>query len=440
MARLLDGFAALFSFGLELDASLAAGRVARHAGSARREALALFEAARVKAAAHGGTAAQIESASFAVAAWFDEVLARLPGSGEAASLQLTLFNSSNAQSEFFHHLAVLGTDDDAVREVYWYALAAGFKGQYYFETAEDGGELGKLKSLHGRQLRIAPLELATLADERLTPQPYTVPDPIGPRWPLRRERALVQAGGALALLVPCVFLVLLLLRGALPAATSPTQRLEQQLRSYACAELSVTASAGGTRVSGFVASPEDLARVQRDVGALPELTTPAFDVRIRSWPHCEVAAILQRFQARNREQKAGLRVQAPSARGGRLREGETVRLQVTGPTYDSYLQVDYYNSEGAVMHLIPDAGRSHLAASQSVVLGPDMPSSWLVSPPFGTVLVAALASPTPFRDTKARPPFELASAYLAHLRESLAANAGGDRLVADLLFLETVER
>lgn len=439
MARLLDVYAALFSFGLELDASLAAVRGARHAASARREALALFEAARVKAAAQGGTAAQVELASFAVAAWFDEILERMPGADEAASLQLTLFNSSNAHSEFFHHLAALGADDDAVREVYWYALASGFKGQYYFESGDDG-ELGKLKTLHGRQLQPAPFDLATLAKETLTPQPYALPDPVGPRRPLQRERALVRAGGALALLVPCVFLVLMLLRGAPPAVMSPTQRLEQQLRSYACAELSVTAANGVTRVSGFVASSDDLARVQREVGRSPELKAPVFDLRIRTWPHCEVAAILQRYQARNREGKAGLRVQAPSARDGRLREGDAVRLQITGPVYDHYLRVDYYTSEGAVMHLLPDAGRTRLAAGQSIALGQDMPSSWLVSPPFGTVLVAALSSSTPFGDTAGRPPFELASTYLAHLRESLAANAGGEQLVADLLFLETVER
>ena len=439
MARLLDGFTALFSFGLELDASLAAGRVARPAGAARREALALLEAARSKAAAQGHDATRVESASFAVAAWFDEILARLPGADEATSLQLALFNSSNAHSEFFHHLAALGADDDAVREVYWYALANGFKGQYYFETGDDG-ELEKLKTLHGLQLHTAPLDLETLADERLTPQPYGLPDPPGPRRPLRRERALVRAGGALALLVPCVFLMVLLLRGTPPVSAPSAQRLERQLRSYACAELSAAAVEGRTRVSGFVATPDDLARVQREVSALPELRAPVFDLRIRAWPHCEVAAILQRHQARNREEKAGLRVQAPSARDGRLREGDAVRLQVDGPAYDSHLRVDYYTSEGAVMHLTPDADRARLAAGQSIALGHDMPSSWLVSPPFGTVLVAALASPAPFADTVGRPPFELASAYLAHLRESLAANAGGDRLVADLLFLETVAR
>jgi hypothetical protein len=74
------------------------------------------------------------------------------------------------------------------------------------------------------------------------------------------------------------------------------------------------------------------------------------------------------------------------------------------------------------------------------VLGRDIPSSWLSAPPFGTVLVSALSSPMPFADATARPPFELASAYLQRLRESLAAGEFGARVVAEVVFLETVPR
>ena len=79
-----------------------------------------------------------------------------------------------------------------MREVYWHVLAHGFAGQYYFENGDDG-ELGKLKTLHGRQLRSPPLDLATLAEDHITPQPYAMPDPPGPRDPLQRERLALRA-------------------------------------------------------------------------------------------------------------------------------------------------------------------------------------------------------------------------------------------------------
>src|SRR3954470_21207259 len=149
MARLYDCFSALISFGLALDASIAAGAPALPHPEAQREARGLLEAARNQADAAGTPAPQVELAAFAMVAWIDEILARHPGANGTAPLQAQLFNSTNAHSEFFHHLSALGADDDPVREVYWHALALGFKGQYYFEEG-DQGELGKLKDLHGR--------------------------------------------------------------------------------------------------------------------------------------------------------------------------------------------------------------------------------------------------------------------------------------------------
>lgn len=63
-----------------------------------------------------------------------------------------------------------------------------------------------------------------------------------------------------------------------------------------------------------------------------------------------------------------------------------------------------------------------------------------MGPPFGTVLVTALSSPTPLDGAADRPPYELASAYLLRLREVLAANKGNERLLADFEFLETTAR
>ena len=136
----------------------------------------------------------------------------------------------------------------------------------------------------------------------------------------------------------------------------------------------------------------------------------------------------------------GLRLVAPTAVEGRLREGDAVLLRLTQASFDANIWVDYYTADGSVLHFQAGRGQMRLAAGAQIELGEDIPASWLVSPPFGTVMVAAMASPAPFPEAADRPPFELASAYLLRLREMLAANRGADRLVADFLFLETVER
>lgn len=441
MARLFDCFSALFSFGLELDASIADARPTSDCETARRRARTLLDQARAAARAAGASSGQTESASFAAAAWIDEVLARHPGwTAGMAPLQQQLFNSNNAHSEFFHHLSALQAGDDDVREIYWHALAFGFKGQYYFESGE-GGELGKLKELHAQQLTVRPLALDTLAQDRITPQPYGVPDPPGPRDPERRGRALLRTGGALALLIPLLYVLWFWLAGPRESAPTLAQRVEQQLQAYACADLSAFVSPDGTTsVRGFVPRLEDQGRVQRELRALPGVRNASFDLQLRVWPHCEVVAILKPYQARNRDQRHGLKVAAASARDARLREGELVLIQTTNADYDGYLWVDYYTADGAVMHL--NAGRAQplMRAGQTIELGRNIPSSWLVAPPFGAVLLTVLSSPTPFNEATDRPPFELASTYLQRLRESVADNTFGDRLVADFVFLEAVAR
>jgi len=447
MARLLDCFSGFIAYGLALDASVGAGRPMPALATAQHKAMQLLDTARAEAAALGTPAPQVESAVFAMVAWIDEILARHPeatagadaGNG-AAPLQVQLFNSNNAHSEFFHHLSALGAQDDDVREVYWHALVLGFKGQYYFEDG-DQGELGKLKDLHGRQLQLRPLAAGSLAHDHITPQPYSVPDPRGPNDTHRRDRTLLRTGAALALLLPLLYLLWLWSTGPPAVASGLSQRIEQHLQTYACADLTAAVDTEGrTRVSGFVSLPGDLPRVEREVSAMPGVKSPRFDVGLRVWPHCEVFAILKPYQARNRERAYGLDIDSPSALEGKLREGDPVRVQVVAPRHDSYIWVDYYTADGSVMHLNAGQAPTKLHAGETLTLGREIPSSWLVSPPFGSVLITVLSAPTPFTETADRPPFELASDYLLRLRETVAASKNSDRLIADFVFLETVPR
>ena len=440
MARLLDCFSGFVSFGLGLEAAIAAGHAGPGCEGARQQALGLLEEARVAALALGRPAAAVESARFAMVAWIDEILARHPGCKNAGGspLQMQLFNSSNARTEFFHHLSTLAAGDDEVHEVYCHALALGFKGQYYFES-DDSGELGKLKALHAEQLALRPTRIDGPAHDLLAPQSDGVAEPPGPRW---RGRAPLRAGGALALLVLLAWaLWFMFFAGPREAPPTLAQRVDLQLQSYACADLSATVAPDGqARVRGYVSHAEEMAQVQHDVRAVPGVSAAAFDLQLRLWPHCEVLALLKPYQARNRELALGLAIATPTAPTGRLREGDRVLIEVTNAQRDGYLWVDYYTTDGAVQHLNAGPAQLRLAAGATIELGRDIPASWLVAPPFGTVLVTALSSTLPFGQASERPPFELASAYLQRLRESLALGEFGARAVAEVVFLETVPR
>jgi hypothetical protein len=173
---------------------------------------------------------------------------------------------------------------------------------------------------------------------------------------------------------------------------------------------------------------------------MPGVEAANFALQLRIWPHCEVVAILKPYQARNQEKRQPLKIAVLTAREGRLREGDTVVVRVTNADHEGYLRVDYYTADGAVMHLHANRGTPPMRPGEALELGRDIPSSWLASPPFGTVLITALSSTTPLADGADTPPFELASAYLQRLRESLATGEAAGRPIADFVFLETVSR
>jgi len=194
MSRLLEFFTSLFSYGLAIDEQIAYGPSQGSVDEVYVRARALIEQARSSALAAGKPAAAVESAAFAVVAWFDEIITRNPSWwSQASPLQVSLFNTNNAGNEFFEHLSNLKGGDEEVREVYYHALLLGFVGQYYFET-DDHGELGKIKELNSRQLPVAPVPLQTLREEQITPQPYQMKDPPGPDYPKWWDALLTKVG------------------------------------------------------------------------------------------------------------------------------------------------------------------------------------------------------------------------------------------------------
>ena len=257
MARLLHHFIPVFSYGLALDEKVSSGQASELGASIVASARALIDRAKTAAQADGKRPEQADGAAFAVAAWIDEIMARNPAylTG-GVPLQVSMFNTNNAGNEFFQHLSALKQDQDEVREVYYHALLCGFVGQYYYENG-DSGELGKLKELHGRQLPIAPAAIHTLREEKITPQPYGVADPSGPKYPRQWDRTLLRIGALVALLIPIGYLVYILLAAPKPSILAPVQK---ELASFPCSDLVVSADEdkGVVKIDGYVSRADDI--------------------------------------------------------------------------------------------------------------------------------------------------------------------------------------
>ena len=439
MARLLHHFTPLFSYGLALDEKVSANQASEPAASVIARARELIDRAKAAALADGKRPEQVDGAAFAVVAWIDEIMARNPSwlvSG-APPLQVKMFNTNNAGNEFFQHLSALKQDQDEVREVYYHAILCGFVGQYYYENA-DTGELGKLKELHARQLPIAPAPIHTLREEKITPQPYAIADPSGPRYPRQWDRTLLRIGALIALLIPIGYLIYILIAQPKPTIEAPVQ---EALAAFPCSDLtaSVDQDKGTVKIGGYVSRADDITGVRQRITALEGVKSADVQVQLRIWPHCEVVKILEPFEARNKDSGYGLTVTPSTGHSDRFIEGEKVTIKVTQANYDGYLYVDYYFVDGNMAHIFPhpnepESGRL-VKAGETLVIG-NTPEGWEVGAPFGQELITVISSPTPLYEGSL-PTFDKAEDYLPKLRQMLDANRGNTKLVATYLFMQT---
>jgi type IV/VI secretion system ImpK/VasF family protein len=439
MSRLLHHFLPVFSFGLALDEKVSANQASEPAAAVTARARELVDRAKAAAQADGKRPEQADGATFAVVAWIDEIMARNPAYLTGGiPLQVSMFNTNNAGNEFFQHLSALKQDQDEVREVYYHALLCGFVGQYYYENG-DTGELGKLKELHSRQLPVAPAPIHTLREEKITPQPYGVPDPSGPKFPRQWDRTLLRIGALVALLIPIGYLIYILLAAPKPSILAPVQK---ELAAFPCSDLQVSADEdkGTVKVDGYVSRADDIAGVKQRVDGVEGVKSSAVNVQLRIWPHCEVVKILAQYKARNADNGYGLAITPNTGHSDRFIENENVIVKLQQANYDGYLYVDYYTVNGAVAHMYPndgepDSGRLIQSAEQFEV-GATPSKTWTVSAPFGQELITVIASPTPLY-AEALPEIQTAEEYLPRLRQMLGANRGNAKLSATYLFMQT---
>ena len=111
-------------------------------------------------------------------------------------------------------------------------------------------------------------------------------------------------------------------------------------------------------------------------------------------------------------------------------DGDSIRFELQGADYPGWLYLDYYDNEGRVLHLLPNATIPplRLSAREILVFGgggtTDVARGKLelrVSPPFGEDIVVAMVTSEPLFDGT-RPTVEEAEPYLT-LVERLVAEA-----------------
>lgn len=434
MASLFDCFAPVFERGLRVDEE--AGRGELDTATVRTELRDLVQAARARASSAGHGARDVERAAFAVVAWLDEVMAQHTDVGAGwVPLQVELFNTNNAGNEFFVYLRELGPGQAEVREVYFTALCLGFVGEYILDAGK-GGALEQITDTAGADLPVRPIEPEALAERPITPQPYELPLPKGPRLPRHWEKPVLVGATTVAVLVP-----LGLIGWALwptpappppppedeeeaPPPVDPRPEVAQRVAGYECADLDYRIEAGNVVVlSGFVQSEQDRSRL---TGSLREVegvsAVRAGELGVEPWPFCEVLLVTEPLRERNRTEDLGLDL---AVRGGAvLYEGDDFVVEIGTPGFAAYLYLDYVQHDGLVGHV------AHAPADEPPD-APDerfpYPTGYEIEEPFGREMIVLIATSRPLFE-EPRPEFEPAGDYLPVLRERIDAlmAAGAD--------------
>ena len=201
--------------------------------------------------------------------------------------------------------------------------------------------------------------------------------------------------------------------------------LEELFRSFGCADLNARVADDGTvTLTGFVSKGDDLARLTHDVSEQPQVKRVDSRAEVEPWPFCELSTLLSGRTAHGTSIP-----QIEASHADRVyRGGDALIVAVTAhASAPSYLYVDFYDSTGAVVHMLPTPLRpnNRVTSNQRVTIGTSPTRArrneriYVVAPPFGMGRLVAMSSPHPLFASP-RPEQESAKAYLGALAHALA--------------------
>ncbi|SMH45384.1 DUF4384 domain-containing protein [Azospirillum agricola] len=221
-------------------------------------------------------------------------------------------------------------------------------------------------------------------------------------------------------------------------ARPPVAAVRAALEPLPCALLAVEEVQGRLLISGTVAGEAALPAISEALGRAASGWDHGLDVAVARPGLCGPLTLLAPAVAANAALEAPLSMGI--AGGGTLHGGDPLILDIGGPAAASRLQVDYFTSDGNVVHLLPNPlepdGQLDAGAERRLGERGAGGRFWSIGAPFGQELVVALATPSPLFAAP-RPEVEPAVVYLADLKRALAAAGPDAAPLAVLRFIAT---
>jgi hypothetical protein len=213
------------------------------------------------------------------------------------------------------------------------------------------------------------------------------------------------------------------------------------LAQVPCSALSAAVQDHSLTVRGYVSQQYGAGHLKETLAALPGVDALTLAVEPLADDKCDTVNALSPYWVRNWQagRVAELHVRPAS---GQLSDGDPLVVDVSTPGYDSYVNLDYYQLDGSVVHMVPSprAKDNQAPPHYSATIG--SAGDWIISKPFGSEMVVLLITPVPLFD-KPRAESESRADYLRALNTRLAqisGKYGQDHLVADFAPITTKPR
>jgi serine/threonine protein kinase len=255
------------------------------------------------------------------------------------------------------------------------------------------------------------------------------PRAAGVRPVLASRPLLATAIGLVAamLVIATISGVVLRLVSPAPTLDELSARVAAVTRHFKCDAVDQEVSTDGTvRLSGHLASREDIKKLRDAVAGIADVERVTADLRVMAWPHCELAAIVSPLI-----RPPGRDAPSLSLKGGAPHAGNSLILDVRAPNFDGYLYLDLFDNDGEVQHLFPtmrDLFNLKPAYNHFVLGCPPLSPVALPGRP-GERTISLLATSTPlFPDTLLAS--ERAPAYFVNLTAALARLQVGEAAAA----------
>ncbi|KLU24281.1 protein kinase [Caballeronia mineralivorans PML1(12)] len=222
---------------------------------------------------------------------------------------------------------------------------------------------------------------------------------------------------------------------AVPALSLAT--VTPVLASVPCSALVASVQDQALNVSGYLGRSYGVQKLRNTLSEIPGVVNPAVQVQEVDDDKCDVLKLIAPYLMTSRPASIHTRNHTTQ-----LTEGQPLVVEIGTPPYDSWVNIDYYQLDGSVVHMLPNARSKDNQAPPNYAATIGSAGDWIVSKPFGSEMIVLLATPAALFDTL-RPDSESRADYLRAVEKRLGEIAdkfGRDKIAVDLVQIDTHPR